>query len=130
MRSVKELGAVLHQARKEKGLTIEDVEKETRIRTQFLIAIEEGELHEIPGEVYARAFIRAYAKAVDLDPDEMMVQYEMLQKPISLQNKPSLRERRAEERRRKRIKAAVVLLAGGALAAAAYLLWKMGYFPL
>jgi cytoskeletal protein RodZ len=130
VRSVKELGAIIHQARKQKGLTLEDVEQETRIRTQFLIAIEEGELHEIPGEAYARAFIRSYAKVVGLDPDEMMAQYDLRKNPPDLHDKPSLRERRAEARRRRRIRAVVIVLAGAAVALVVYLLWKMGYFPL
>ena len=72
---MKELGAVLHQARKQKGLTIEDVEKETRIRAQFLIAIEEGELHEIPGELCSHLYGRM--RSGGFGSDEMMVQYEM-----------------------------------------------------
>ena len=62
------LGSMLRAARLEKDLTLEAVEAETRIRRRFLEAIEADRYDQLPGVVYARGFVKLYARAVGLDP--------------------------------------------------------------
>jgi cytoskeletal protein RodZ len=73
--TLQEIGEFLRDARKAKGMTLEDVEKVTRIRRQYLEAIENGDVSEMPGEVQLRGFIRIYASAVGLDPSAVMKRY-------------------------------------------------------
>ncbi|WP_134686273.1 helix-turn-helix domain-containing protein [Brevibacillus migulae] len=63
-----ELGLVLQKAREEKGISLDDIQRITKIQRRYLEAIERGHFHLLPGHFYARAFIKSYAEAVGLDP--------------------------------------------------------------
>jgi cytoskeletal protein RodZ len=65
-------GEKLQQARLEKGLTLEDVAKSTKIKTEFLAFIEEGEYAKLPSVSYAHGFVRNYAKFLGLPEKEIM----------------------------------------------------------
>jgi len=65
-------GEKLQQARLEKGLTLEDVSKNTKIKTEFLGFIEEGEYEKLPSVSYAHGFVRNYAKFLGLPEKETM----------------------------------------------------------
>ncbi len=65
--STEELGKALAEARMARGLTLHDVERDTRISTKYLQALEEGELGILPAPVYARAFMRTYAQYLGLN---------------------------------------------------------------
>ncbi len=67
-------GAKLRQERIDHGLTIDDVARETRIRPRFLVAIEADDFDGLPGAVFARSFVRQYAKAIGLDPDPLVAE--------------------------------------------------------
>ncbi len=67
-----ELGDRLRQAREAKGLTLEEVEEATKIRRRFLRALEEEDYTQLPGEVFIRGFLRNYALALGLDPEEIL----------------------------------------------------------
>lgn len=65
-------GEKLQQARLEKGLTLEDVAKKTKIKTDFLGFIEEGKYTKLPSVSYAHGFVRNYAKFLGLPEKEIM----------------------------------------------------------
>src|SRR5699024_3547289 len=67
-----QIGERLREAREEKGLSLEDIQQKTKIQSRYLQAIEEDNLDDLPGKFYARAFIKEYALAVDLDPSEVL----------------------------------------------------------
>jgi cytoskeletal protein RodZ len=50
------------------------VERDTKIRVKYLAALEDGDFGDLPGDVYARGFIRNYATYLGLDPDD--IEYE------------------------------------------------------
>lgn len=62
-----ELGQTLREAREEKGLSLDDLQEETKIQKRYLKAIEEGDFKQLPGDFYTRAFIKSYAEAVGLE---------------------------------------------------------------
>ena len=64
----------LVEARKARGLTLRDVERDTRISTKYLQALEEGHLEVLPAPVYARAFTRTYAQYLGLDAQALVQQ--------------------------------------------------------
>lgn len=72
---MQEFGELLRNAREAQGMTLEEVEKVTKIRRKYLEAIENGDVSEMPGEVQLRGFIRNYAAAVGLDPGAVMERY-------------------------------------------------------
>ena len=65
--STEELGKALAEARIARGLTLHDVERDTRISSKYLQALEEGKLDALPAPVYARAFMRTYAQYLGLN---------------------------------------------------------------
>lgn len=71
-----DLGALLRQAREERGLTLEDVQETTKIRKRYLEAIESGDHSVLPGTFYLRAFVKNYCEAVGLDADEVLRLYQ------------------------------------------------------
>lgn len=70
-----ELGNRLKEARLAKGLSLDDLQTITKIQKRYLIGIEEGNYSSMPGNFYVRAFIKQYAEAVQLDPDEIFETY-------------------------------------------------------
>lgn len=65
------MGAELAEARERLGWTLRDIADHLRIRLPYLVAIEQGRLDELPGNAYALGFVRTYAKALGLDPDDV-----------------------------------------------------------
>ncbi|MDZ7413438.1 MAG: DUF4115 domain-containing protein [candidate division KSB1 bacterium] len=65
------IGDELRRARERKKVTLEEVSKRTKINPAYLQSIEEGEFGFLP-EPYVRAFIRAYAQDVGLEPSTML----------------------------------------------------------
>jgi hypothetical protein len=72
--SVEQLGKALTQARTARGLTLPDVERDTRISTKYLEALERGELETLPAPVYARAFMRTYSQYLGLNSREFVAE--------------------------------------------------------
>ncbi len=72
--TTKEFGSALIEARKARGLTLRDIERDTRISAKYLQALEEGHLEVLPAPVYARAFTRTYAQYLGLDASQLVQQ--------------------------------------------------------
>ncbi|MFG2141796.1 helix-turn-helix domain-containing protein [Streptomyces sp. NPDC048650] len=70
------VGRALQQARIEAGLTVEAVSATTRVRIPIMQAIEEDDFSRCGGDVYARGHIRAFARAVALDPGPLISQFD------------------------------------------------------
>ena len=75
MLKLTEIGNILKEARLAKGLSIDDLQTATKIQKRYLIGIEEGNYSMMPGQFYVRAFIKQYAEAVDLRPEELFEQF-------------------------------------------------------
>jgi cytoskeletal protein RodZ len=65
-------GEKLQTARLEKGLTLEDVAKGTKIKIDFLKYIEEGKYNKLPSVSYAYGFVRNYAGFLGISEKEIM----------------------------------------------------------
>ncbi len=68
-----DLGTTFRNARETLGLTLDQIAGETRIGTRFLEAIEKEEFHLLPGGIFSRGFVRAYAERLKLDPDKAVL---------------------------------------------------------
>ncbi len=62
-----EIGMKLQQAREAKNFSPDYIIKELKFSKTFLEALESGQWHKMPGEVYALGFLKQYAKLLDLD---------------------------------------------------------------
>ena len=65
------LGERLRDAREIKGIDLFRAERDTKIRSKYLAALEEGDFTDLPGDVYTRGFLRNYATYLGLDADEV-----------------------------------------------------------
>jgi len=73
---VSTVGERLREARESRGLTLEQVEAQLRIRRGFLAAMEEDRFQELPAGAYARGFVRSYAKFLGLPPEDILADYQ------------------------------------------------------
>jgi cytoskeleton protein RodZ len=69
--SAARVGADMRAARERLGWTLPAIAAHLRIRLPFLQAIEDGRVELLPGNAYAIGFLRTYAQALGLDPDEV-----------------------------------------------------------
>lgn len=151
MTGARAFGESLKRHREARGVPLRAVAEQTKIGSAFLVALERGDCSKWPGGIYSRAWIRAYASAIDLDPDEVGSRFnrcfagnaypegesgpltlpapEGMQpvSPLRLTLEPDPRERARALRRRSFFLLADLLLAM-ALAAAAALLMPVDFW--
>ncbi|OLD39732.1 MAG: hypothetical protein AUI21_05635 [Nitrospirae bacterium 13_1_40CM_2_62_10] len=67
------LGQYLCHMRTQKGVSLEDIAKATRIDPRYLQAVEQNAFSQLPrAEVIAKAYVRAYARCLSLEEAEVM----------------------------------------------------------
>ncbi|HEX9919403.1 MAG TPA: helix-turn-helix domain-containing protein [Pyrinomonadaceae bacterium] len=69
------LGARLRQAREARGISLRELSDQTRIARRYLEAIEADDYKELPGGIFNRSFIKAYAKGVGFNEAEAVGAY-------------------------------------------------------
>jgi cytoskeletal protein RodZ len=69
------LGHFLRHQRERRGMSVAELSRVTRIPMVSLDAIEADRFDELPGEVFVRGFLRAYAQAVSVLPAEILARY-------------------------------------------------------
>ncbi len=68
-------GESLKKSRQEKGLTPKDVAEATRIPAHIIEDLESGNESRMPAPVYVKGFIRAYARELGLDEEQLLQEY-------------------------------------------------------
>ena len=68
-------GAQLKQEREKQGITLEDISLTTKIGTRMLRALEEEHFDQLPGGIFNKGFIRAYARCLHMDEDQAIADY-------------------------------------------------------
>jgi cytoskeletal protein RodZ len=68
-RPLTDFGERLRRAREARGISLRQVSNVTRISVRALEAVERNDLTRLPGGIFTRAFVRAYASEVGLDPE-------------------------------------------------------------
>src|SRR6188474_1785190 len=69
------VGPALRQVRTQRGLTLDEAARDTRIRREFLEAIELEEFERLLGDVHVRGCLRTYASYLRLSPDKVIAAY-------------------------------------------------------
>src|SRR6478672_7735501 len=67
------IGEQLRLAREERGIPLREICEQTRISVHYLEAIEANDYKRLPGGVFNRSFIKAYAKCVGYDEREAVL---------------------------------------------------------
>jgi cytoskeleton protein RodZ len=68
-------GEKLKQEREKRKITLEQISSSTKIGTRMLQALEEDKFNQLPGGIFNKGFVRAYARAVGLDEDQIVADY-------------------------------------------------------
>jgi cytoskeletal protein RodZ len=68
-------GAKLRDAREKRGISVRQIANVTRISIGALEALERNDISKLPGGIFSRAFVRAYAAEVGLDPEETIREF-------------------------------------------------------
>lgn len=109
------IGEFFKQVRETKGLTIDEVASKTRIRTDFVKALEDGNFAKLPDQVFARGFVRSYARSLGLDEEDAI--HRFVQSAGAYYDKQVERERlklrQAEEERKRQANRKAVAVAIG-----------------
>lgn len=69
------IGAKLKQQREKRGITLDEISQSTKISNRFLRALEEDRFDQLPGGIFNKGFVRAYARSVGIDEDEAVSGY-------------------------------------------------------
>ena len=69
-------GPILQRERQQRGITLDDVARATRLARRYLLALENESLNDLPGGPYNRAYLRTYAEYLGLDADSLVRDYD------------------------------------------------------
>lgn len=117
-----QIGASLREARTRRGLSSADVQKAIRIRERYLTALEEERWEQLPGDAYAKGFLRTYAEFLGLDGDLYIDEWNsrFAHPDEAPAPEPPSRSRRLGMLRPLLVAAAIAVVVAGAAA------WKLG----
>lgn len=68
-------GARMKQERERRGVTLDEIALGTKISTRFLRAIEDEHFEQLPGGIFNKGFIRAYARHLGMDEEQIVADY-------------------------------------------------------
>lgn len=74
-------GENLQREREMRGVTLQEISAATKISVRFLQALEGEEFAKLPGGIFTRSFIRAYAKYLGLDEERVLAEYQLVAQP-------------------------------------------------
>ncbi|HVU01293.1 MAG TPA: helix-turn-helix transcriptional regulator [Polyangiaceae bacterium] len=90
------VGQYLKRHREARDMSVEELSRATRVPMDSVTRIEADQFDELPGEVFVRGFLKSYARAVGLAPDEVLARYTASRRiawvtplPISSPTKPA-----------------------------------------
>lgn len=75
------LGPFLKREREHRGLTLRGISERTKVSLPLLEGLEADDISRWPGGIFRRAFVRAYAECVGLNPDEIVARFEHQYRP-------------------------------------------------
>jgi cytoskeleton protein RodZ len=70
-----DFGGKLRHARERRGISLRQIAASTKIAAAALEALERNDISKLPGGIFSRAFVRSYAAAVGLDPEETVREF-------------------------------------------------------
>lgn len=79
------IGETLRRERQKRNLQLDQVSRELKISTRFLEAIEDERFDRLPGGVFAKSFVRQYARMLNIDEEEAATEVQRTLAPPSFQ---------------------------------------------
>ena len=133
-----DFGTRLRLAREERGISLNEIATATKISPATLEALERSDYARLPGGIFSRSFVRAYALAVGLDPDATVNEFLVELNKSEREAERIARERRPEisaddreflERQRRAVRilrVVLVIVAVAAIGVLVYQSWNAG----
>lgn len=123
------IGQRLREARMQRGLSIDDVSRETKIRPSFLHAIEKGEYGELPSSAYASGFVANYAQYLGFSKKEALALFrrEFDEEKIFKVLPESLTEKKNVPLQKMKIQYTIFIVLGILCMVGAYLMFQYRY---
>jgi cytoskeletal protein RodZ len=112
-------GVFLKSQREARGISLQQVAQRTNIQPEILARLEVERLDQLPEPVYIKGFVKAYAEAIGVDPQEAVLRYE--RRDAAHRQALSARQIRGRRRLIRRILLVAALVGGVTLAVAAFL---------
>lgn len=81
-------GSILRAEREALGVTVREVSETLNLSMAMIEAIEADDLERLPGPVFARGYVRAYARLLELDPEPLVSCYPKPQAPLPAAARP------------------------------------------
>jgi cytoskeletal protein RodZ len=72
---VESFGARLKREREQRKITLDDISVATKIGTRFLAALEEEHFDQLPGGIFNKGFVRAYARHLGIDENQAIADF-------------------------------------------------------
>lgn len=69
-------GETLREARESRGWTVAEVAAQLNLTSQRLNQVEQGAFDKLPGHTFARGYVRAYAKLLELDQNRLVLEFD------------------------------------------------------
>jgi cytoskeletal protein RodZ len=104
------IGRYLKRTREARAMSVEEVSRATRIPVASIERIEADHFDDLPGEVFVRGFLKAYARAVSLPMDEVLARYTASRRVALVTPLPIAAPARRSQGRRFGVAIAFVLL--------------------
>lgn len=104
------IGRYLKRERELRQISLEEISQTTRIPLKMLRNIETDRFERLPGEVFAKGFLRSYARALGMDSDEVLARYGQGRRATVLTPAPIMAITPPEKGRRFGIAIALVVL--------------------
>jgi cytoskeletal protein RodZ len=70
-----DIGSKLQKVRVDKGISLREISNATKISPHILEALERNDLARLPGGIFARGYLRAYAAELGLDPEQIVSEF-------------------------------------------------------
>ena len=74
-KALPDLGSKMKRAREERGVSLRHIADVTKISVSALEALERNDISRLPGGIFVRAFVRAYAVEIGLDPEQTVREF-------------------------------------------------------
>lgn len=73
---IREIGELLYSSRESRGLELDEVACQLKVGRSYLVALEQGDISQLPEEVYVLGYLRGYARILGLNSDDIVKRFQ------------------------------------------------------
>src|SRR3954470_21875282 len=102
--SVGSFGERLRREREMRGISLDEIAAATKISARNLRALEDEKFNQLPGGIFNKGFVRAYAKFLGIDQEQIVAEYEAASQETEVAREQKLKDEfsKAEFRKQKK----------------------------